>query len=189
MVNGFLPLSCSCMILDRFVDVMIRVIIINKSDCRANIFPTCYPTSALNCWWTLLCSSISTSRCRLCGKWHICVEFASVGPRWQRARDQVEVRSKMDQAEKLEDFLRPCGRSCPGLPLTCCATLPHSRFDAQVFVLLLRRLWLPLPPTSRTCRCGRPLDVLGHHRASCAIVLVLGRRGFAFGKCSSQSVP
>ena len=31
-------------------------------------------------------------------------------------------------------------------------------------VLLLRRLWLPLLPTSRTCRCGRPLDVLGHHR-------------------------
>ena len=22
-------------------------------------------------------------------------------------------------------------------------------------------IWLPLPPTVRTCRCGRPLDVLG----------------------------
>ena len=34
-----------------------------------------------------------------------------------------------------------------GLPLTCCPTVLHSRLDAQVFrVLLLRRLWLPLPP-------------------------------------------
>ena len=74
-----------------------------------------------------------------------------------------------------------------GLPLTCSPTLLHSRFDAQVFrVLLLRRLWLPLPPTSRTCRCGRPLDVLGHHRASCATVGVLGRRGFALESAAAR---
>ena len=37
---------------------------------------------------------------------------------------------------------------------------------AQWFrVLLLRRLRLPLPPTSRLCRCGRLLDSFGHHRA------------------------
>ena len=44
----------------------------------------------------------------------------------------------------------------------------------QLFrVLLLRRLWLPLPLSSRTCRCGRPLDVLGHHRAACSRAGVL----------------
>ena len=37
----------------------------------------------------------------------------------------------------------------------------------------------PLPLTVRSCRCGRPLDALGHHRAACARAGVLGRRGFA----------
>ena len=36
-----------------------------------------------------------------------------------------------------------------GLPFTCCPTAFHSRFDARFGVLLLRRLWLPLPPSSR----------------------------------------
>ena len=31
-------------------------------------------------------------------------------------------------------------------------------------VLVLRRLWLPLPPSSCNCRCGLPLDLRGHHR-------------------------
>ena len=38
----------------------------------------------------------------------------------------------------------------------------------------LRRLWLPLPLASHTCRCGRLLDVLGHHCAACARAGVLG---------------
>ena len=46
-------------------------------------------------------------------------------------------------------------------------------------VLLLRRLWQPLPLVSRICRCGRPLDSSGHHRAACANSGVLGHRGFA----------
>ena len=33
--------------------------------------------------------------------------------------------------------------------------------------------------SSRACRCDRPLDCLGHHRASCSRAGVLGRRGFA----------
>ena len=33
-------------------------------------------------------------------------------------------------------------------------------------VLLLRRLRLPLLLSSRTCRCGRQLDSLGHHRTT-----------------------
>ena len=48
--------------------------------------------------------------------------------------------------------------------------------------------FFPLPsfgfPSSppRICRCGRPLDPCGHHRAACAEAGVLGRRGNA-GKC------
>ena len=39
-------------------------------------------------------------------------------------------------------------------------------------------LALALPLSSRNCRCGRPLDCLGHHRSACAVAGVLGRRGF-----------
>ena len=57
---------------------------------------------------------------------------------------------------------------------------PLVRLESQLFgVLLLRRLRLPLPPSSRTYRCGRLLDCFGHHRAACAQAGVLGRRGFA----------
>ena len=55
-----------------------------------------------------------------------------------------------------------------------------TRIDpALLRVLLLRRLRLPLPLSSRLCRCGRPLDSFGHHRAACPRAGVLGRRGFA----------
>ena len=63
------------------------------------------------------------------------------------------------------------------------STTPSSylkRIESHLFcVLLLRRLRLPLPLSARQCRCGRPLDVFGHHRAACARAGVLGRRGFA----------
>ena len=39
------------------------------------------------------------------------------------------------------------------------------RISSHLFrVLLLRRLRLPLPPVSRSCRCGRALYSRGHHR-------------------------
>ena len=45
------------------------------------------------------------------------------------------------------------------VPITSLPTSPSTRFDAQVFrVLLLRRLWRPLPP----------LDPSGHHWSACA---------------------
>ena len=58
----------------------------------------------------------------------------------------------------------------------------HSRSR----VLLLRRLWRPLPLSSRTCRCGRPLDPCGHHRAVCSRARVLGRRGFALENAAAR---
>ena len=75
-----------------------------------------------------------------------------------------------------------CSQGGPlsGLPFTTLPLSPLQRFDSHLFrVLLLRRLHLPLPLSSRACRCGRPLDCLGHHRASCSRAGVLGRRGFA----------
>ena len=65
-----------------------------------------------------------------------------------------------------------------GVPFSAVPSSPPTRLAPQIFrVLLLRRLWLPLPLTSCSCRCGRPLDVLGHHRAACSRAGVLGSRG------------
>ena len=56
----------------------------------------------------------------------------------------------------------------------------HIRIESHLFrVLLQRRLRLRLPPSSRFCRCGRPFDAFGHHRAACLRTGELGRRGFA----------
>ena len=75
-------------------------------------------------------------------------------------------------------LLRSQGGPLAGIPFTCFPTSPQARFDSSVFrVLLLRRIWQPLPPSSRFCRCGLLLDPLGHHRAACGGAGVLGRRG------------
>ena len=70
------------------------------------------------------------------------------------------------------------GGPLSGLPFMALPVTPLSMFDSDLFrVLLLRRLRLRLPLSSR--RCGRPLDCLSHHRASCSRAGVLGRRGYA----------
>ena len=55
----------------------------------------------------------------------------------------------------------------------------HSAFGC-------RRLRLPLPLTSRNCRCGHRLDKFGHHRAACSRVGV-GKRGFPL-ECAAAQV-
>ena len=56
------------------------------------------------------------------------------------------------------------------LPFTAMPVSPQQLIDSDIFrVPFLRRLSLPLPLSSHSCRCGRPLDCLGHHRASCAL--------------------
>ena len=92
---------------------------------------------------------------------------------------------------RLLDASRALLRSQSGpfanLPFTSFPSAPHARFDPQPFrVLLLRRLWLPLPLSSRSCRCGRPLDSSGHHRAACAVAGVLGSRGFALESAAAR---
>ena len=79
---------------------------------------------------------------------------------------EVSVLPQLVPAERA--MLHSQGGPLAGLPLTAIPVHPHVRFDSDLFrVLLLRRLRLPLPLSSRTCRCGRPLDCLGHHHASC----------------------
>ena len=71
--------------------------------------------------------------------------------------------------------------------LTALPTSYHTRIPAHLFrVTLFRRLRLPLPLTSHRCRCGRPIDSFGHHRASCARSGVLGQRGFALESAAAR---
>ena len=44
----------------------------------------------------------------------------------------------------------------------------HSTFDAQTFRILLLHLWLPLPLSSRVCRCGR-LVAIAEARFLCGV--------------------
>ena len=84
-------------------------------------------------------------------------------------------------------LFRSQGGPMASVPYTCFPIAPHSRFDPQPFrVLLLRRLWLPLLPTARNCRCGLPQDSCGHHRAACAAAGVLGHRGFAVESAAAR---
>ena len=53
-------------------------------------------------------------------------------------------------------------------------------------MLLKRRLRFPLPLSSRSCRCGRLLDPLGHHSAGCSEAGVLRKRGFPLERAAEQ---
>ena len=94
-------------------------------------------------------------------------------------------------APRLTDTQQALVRSQCGplaaVPFTCCPTSSLTRFDTNVFrVLLLRRFWRPLPLSSSVCRCGRPLHAFGHHRSACAVSGVLGRRGFALESAAAR---
>ena len=53
-------------------------------------------------------------------------------------------------------------------------------------MLLLRRLWCPLPLSASSCLSGRPLDPSGHHRAACPCAGVLGRREFSMESAAAR---
>ena len=94
---------------------------------------------------------------------------------WQHDASSIVERHFLDSSvwpllgSSERAMLRSQGGPLSGLPFMALPVTPLSRFDSDLFrVLLLRRLRLPLSLFSRSCRCGRPLDCLGHHRASCS---------------------
>ena len=108
-------------------------------------------------------------------------------PGCQRAGWQHEGSARLEEAFRESLFVtmtdseralvRSQGGPGAGAAYSAC---PITRIDPHLFrTLHLRRLRLPLLLSKRTCRCGRPLDSRGHHRAACARAGVLGRRGFA----------
>ena len=71
--------------------------------------------------------------------------------------------------------------------LSTCPTCRLTRFDAQVFpVLLISRLQVPLPLTARNCWCGHFLDVVGHHGAPCVRARVFSKRGLALESATAR---
>ena len=74
-----------------------------------------------------------------------------------------------------------------GAALTVTPTNRETTIPSHLFrVVFLRRLRLDLPLSVRCCPCGRPLDPGGHHRAACAQVGMLGRRGYALGSTMAR---
>ena len=98
------------------------------------------------------CSSRSVAWCRH-GTWH---------PRngWQRtATEPVHsllidgtVRPRLSGTEKALFRLR--GGPLAGIPFLCFPTSRSVQDGFLLFRVLLLRRWLPLPPSSRFCRCG-----------------------------------
>ena len=84
-------------------------------------------------------------------------------------------------------ILRSQGGSGAGLALTVSPTTLMTKIPPHLFrTILLRRLRLPLPFSRCMCRCGRPIDSFGHHRASCTRTGALGRRGFALENAAAR---
>ena len=120
-------------------------------------------------------------------------DFAFHGRGWQcEAAARVEENHRefqvfpaLSSAERA--LLRAQGGAGGGVAFSAIPSCPLMRIDTPLFrVLLLRRLHLPLSPSSRFCRCGRPLDLCGHHRAACAQAGVLGRRGNAVESAAAR---
>ena len=81
-------------------------------------------------------------------------------------------------ADPTKALLRSQGGPGSRLAFSTCPMCRITRLGSHDFrLLLLRRLQRPLPLTVCSCRCGRPPDAYGHHRAACARAGVLGRRG------------
>ena len=82
-----------------------------------------------------------------------------------------------------------CSQSGPfaARVLTLFPTSPELVLEPAIMrALLLRRLRLPLALSSARCRCGRPHDVLGDHRASCPRSGALRARAGALERAAAR---
>ena len=111
---------------------------------------------------------------------------------WQHeAASRVErlFRSHLTEglAEHEQALFRSPSGPMAGMALAASPSNYLTRIEPHLFrAVLLRRLRLPLSLSVRTCRCGRLLDSLGHHRAACARGGVLGRRGSAIESAATR---
>ena len=106
------------------------------------------------------------------------------------ASARVEERFREDLFTRIPGQVQALVRSqavAGAAALTVAPTNRETTIPPHLFrVILLRRLRQALPLSERNCRCGRPLDFCGHHRAACARAGVLGRRGFALESVAAR---
>ena len=65
-------------------------------------------------------------------------------------------------------LIRFQGGPLPSRPFVCCRTSRLTKFSSLSF-RVSSPLALSLHLSSRNCRCGRPVDCLGHQRSACAV--------------------
>ena len=99
---------------------------------------------------------------------------------------ETQIRPHLSATEQA--MLRSQSGSMSGVTFACFPKSALSRFDSSQFhVLLLCRLWLPLPPSSCNCRCGISLTSLA---TTVQLVLRLGCWAVGDTRWSQrQSVP
>ena len=111
--------------------------------------------------------------------WQSLCEGARGTPRARRLRTGDGERQRQFREEVLFEQMTPQARALVRA-LTTAPTSVLTKIPPHLFtVVLLRRLRLPFPLSQHACRCGRPIDPFGHHRAACARVGGVGRLGFA----------
>ena len=111
---------------------------------------------------------------------------------WQRcAAAHIDASLARDLSASLDPASRALLLSQSGpmaaRALTVSPTSPLTTLDSHILrIILLRRLRMPLPLSARHCRCRRPPDPFGDHRAACSNAGVLGPRGFPLEKIAAK---
>ena len=119
------------------------------------------------------------------GEWPRGWQRAAAGARESFAREAMlnGPLAISTQVALLRSQSGPCGgKVFTVLPTSTLTTVP----SAELRVLLLRRLHLPIPVAARRCRCRGELDARGHHRAACSTCGVLRRRGKPLEKAAAR---
>jgi hypothetical protein len=119
------------------------------------------------------------------GEWSHGWQFWAAQARDTFAREQLMASQGGDptfRALLRSQSGRGAGRVFTVLPTSLATTLS----SAELRVLLLRRLRLPLPLVARRCRCGRALDETGDHRAACSTCGIIRRRALPLEKALAR---
>ena len=117
----------------------------------------------------------------------------STGGKVRRLGWWIPLSASRPSSQRLPMTRQPCSGLKPDLWRLRLSSpylsMKETRIDPQPFRLLFSCAVcdsLYLCNRAPSCRCGRPLDVLGHHRAACANAGVLGRRGWVLENVAAR---
>ena len=119
------------------------------------------------------------------GEWSHGWQYWAAGARDAYARTHFFRANRSDPT--FRTLLRSQSGRGSGRVFTVLPTSPATTLSsAELRVLLLRRLRLPLPLAPRRCHCGRALDEVGDHRCACSTCGVLRRRAIPLEKALAR---